>query len=83
MITTILLIYIAGVILAYILGAIWNDYLIKWFKLDKYIWEIYPIWLCLFSLFTVFIWIFMLIFALIPKIPYLGLTKKPTFKRKH
>lgn len=74
---TALLIYIAGVILAYILGAIWNDYLQKWLNLDKS-WEIYPTSLCVLSFATVIIWILFTLGALLSK---LTLHNLPTFKK--
>jgi biotin transporter BioY len=77
-----LLIYIGGVIFAYILGAIWNDYFIKWFKLDEGRWEVYPNSICLLSIVTVFIWFVMFILALLSKLILLT-SNKPTFKRKH
>ena len=76
-----LLIYIAGVILAYILGAIWNDYFMKWFKLDEDRWQIYPTSLTILSLITVFVWLLMFITMLFTKIK-INLNHPPTFKIK-
>lgn len=79
--TTILIRYFIGVVVAYVLGAIWNDFIQP--KLKLYSWNIYPTLLSFLSWGIVFVGILFCLAGIFGKLfTYFQFPKKPTFKIK-
>ena len=77
-----ILFYLIGVILAWFLAAVYNDFIYdKWDETKQKGWEMYPIGICILSFFAVFMSTCMITCALLRNLR-VDINSIPTFKKR-